>query len=268
MDGGATGLQTGWRIAAARLRGESHARRSERGQDAFRVLTAGRDGALLIVAAADGAGSAPRGGAGAALAVRAATEVPRAALGEGGAVAALAEDAPRRWALAARDRVVSSAAIAGLEARDCATTLLLAVSDGEATAVAHVGDGAVVARGADGAWRALSWPEGGVHAGETRFLTEEEPAIRVTLDHAPVSALALLTDGIERLVLDFAAGAPHAPFFDRIAGPVDRLAAAGRDLSLGRALRAYLAGEGVAARTDDDRTLVLASLGPREAETA
>jgi hypothetical protein len=242
----------GWRVAAARRTGEAHLRRGERGQDAFRALTAG---GVLVAAVSDGAGSAPRGGAGAALAVRAAAEAARASLADGRPVAALEDAEALGWAQAARARLTAAAT----PARDLACTLILAVCDGDDAVAAHVGDGAAVWRDARGDWRALSWPEGGAHAGETRFLTEEPPALRVSRAGAPVTGLALLTDGLERLVLDFAARAPHAPFFDRMTAPLGGGGPVGRDVALSRALRVWLGREAVAARTDDDRTLLLAA---------
>ncbi len=253
--------EAGWRVAAARRTGESHARRGERGQDAFRLALTGPGGRTLVAAVSDGAGSAPRGGAGAALACRAAVEAARTAEGP---VAEIDDETALGWALAARARVAAAAQAAGLPVRDFAATLILAASDGAATVAVHVGDGAAALRDAAGAWSALSWPEGGDYAGETQFLTEEPPALRLSRAETPATGLALLTDGIERLVLDFAEGAPHGPFFERMIAPVARLERAGRDLPLSRALARYLGGEGVAARTDDDRTLLLAAL-PAEA---
>lgn len=246
----------GWVAAAATRRGEAHARRGARAQDALRMILRGR---VLIAAVADGAGSAPRGGAGAALAVRALTGAARAALADR-PLAAL-EDADLAACFeTARAMLKAAAAARGLTPRDLATTALLALSDGETTLAGHVGDGAAVARDAEGRWRALSWPAAGEHAGATYFLTDEALAFRAARLDAPVTALALLTDGLERLTLDFAAAAPHAPFFDRMAAPLAALAAPGRDAALSRALGAWLASEPVAARTDDDRTLLLAAL--------
>ncbi|MFN3614017.1 MAG: hypothetical protein ACK4WC_05595 [Rubrimonas sp.] len=74
-----------------------------------------------------------------------------------------------------------------------------------------------------------------------------------------MTALAMLTDGLERLVLDFGAGVPYAPFFERMIAPISRSATRGADRGLSVALSAWLGGEAVAARTDDDRTLVLAA---------
>jgi serine/threonine protein phosphatase PrpC len=246
----------GWRVAAARRRGEAHARRGERCQDAVALALVGPGGGTLLAAVADGAGSARRGGAGAALAARAAVAAAQAARGGGGR---LTEAGLGGWMRAARARLMAAAEARGVAARDCASTLLLLASDGRSTVVGHVGDGAAAAR-APADWTALSWPDAGEHAGETRFLTDPDPAIRVARHATPVAAVALLTDGLERLVLDFAGRVPHAPFFDRMTAPLAALPAPGRDRALSAALAGWLGGAAVAARTDDDRALLLAVL--------
>lgn len=250
----------GWRVAAARHRGESHARRGEAGQDALRLSFCGD---VLVAAVADGAGSAPRGGAGAALAVRAAAGAALAALRDGLALADATEADIAAWLQAARASVAGAAARSGVPARDCAATLALAASDGRRTLIGHVGDGAVVGRCAQAGWRALSWPDAGAHAGETRFLTEDPPALRATVWDEPLDALALLTDGLERVALDFATQTAHGPFFERMTAPLRALPRPGRDARLSHALGRWLGGAAVAARTDDDRTLVLCALERR-----
>ena len=220
----------GWSVIAARRTGESHARRRERGQDAFALRHA--DG-VLVAAVADGAGSAPRGGAGSALAVRSMAQSATRWLADS-PLDALTDAEVETWVDSTRERLADAAGRNGLALRDCATTLILCLSDGGQTLVAHIGDGAAVARGASGGWQALSWPAGGEHAGSTYFLTDETPALRLTRHTAPVTALALFTDGLERLVLDFAEGTAHGPFFDRIAKPLDSLTTPGRDAALSR----------------------------------
>ncbi len=252
----------GWLTAAASRRGTAHARRGEPRQDA--VLVRHGPGEALVAAVADGAGSAPRGGAGAALACRVMAASAAARLRRDG-FAALD---PSAAVEAARAALLAAAGRHGIAPRALATTAILLLSDGERTRLAHVGDGAVVARGADGGWTALAWPAGGPYAGMTAFLTDEPaPEVRVREVDGPVSGLALFTDGLERLVLDLAGGTPHAPFFDMVAAPLDRRAAdpavpAGRDRTLSAALARYLGSEPVTDRTDDDTTLLLAVRRP------
>jgi hypothetical protein len=67
-----------------------------------------------------------------------------------------------------------------------------------------------------------------------------------------------MTDGLERLALDLHAKRPFTAFFDGISRPLLSSEATGKDQILSTALRSYLAGESICARTDDDKTLVIA----------
>lgn len=255
---------TGWIGAAASRRGTSHARRGEPRQDAVALRLRGE---TLVAVVADGAGSASRGGAGAALACRTLAEAAATVVTFRPA-SALADDDLAALMEGTHAGLLEAAARAGHRPRDMATTALIVVSDGIATLAAHVGDGAAVARVAGG-WRTLSWPEAGEHAGTTRFLTETPPAVRTARLGGPVTAVALLTDGLERLVLDLSARAPHSPFFEMVAAPLDRLAADpatpdGRHPALSAALARYLDGERINERTDDDKTLAVAVRRPRK----
>jgi len=214
---------------------------------------------MILTVVADGAGSAPRGGAGAALACRVLCATVEDTLAVR-PLDAIDETAVGEWIHRARAAIVEAAGTRALAARAFATTALLALSDGARTLTAHVGDGAAVAR-TGGAWTMLSSPARGAHAGTTHFLTDDGPEPRVGLTDHPVSALAILTDGLERLVIDLAACAPHGPFFDMVAAPLETAAsqgARGRDRTLSAALGRYLDGEAVCERTDDDKTLALA----------
>ena len=69
--------------------------------------------------------------------------------------------------------------------------------------------------------------------------------------------LALFSDGIERLVLDFSSHQAFSPFFDRMFESL-KFSAIGRNRVLSRDLRRFLDGPSVGERTDDDKTLILA----------
>ena len=261
---------TGWTGMAASRRGTSHVRRGEPRQDARQVRHAhGSDTIVAVVA--DGAGSAPQGGTGAAVICRRIAAQAVEALNRL-AVAEIDEDQVRDWIDAARDVLGAGAARRGRSLRDYATTLLLAISDGWRTVVAHVGDGAIVARRAGGGgWEALSWPATGEYASTTYFVTDEPaPNVRIGIHDGAIDGLALFTDGIERLVLDLANRAPHQSWFDRMAAPLDRMAARADqgesiDFELSQALGRYLDGDRVCERSDDDKTVVLSVRARRDA---
>lgn len=247
-----------WKWAAASRRGTSHERRGEKRQDAFRTLAVpGRDAVVLV--ACDGAGSALRGGSGAAIAARILSCCARDALVAGGWPT---DEQVWEWIDAVRDRIGAVARRNGMTPRDFATTAVLLISDGGTTIVVHVGDGSAVAREADaGGWTALSWPAQGEYASTTYFLTDDGGArVRIVRSDVAVDRLAVFTDGMERLALDFAGKRAHAPFFSGVSEPVARGNVAGWNIPLSAKLGEYLAGPAVNARTDDDKTLILACL--------
>lgn len=239
---------TGWTWAAARRRGTSHVRTGLPCQDALRCSS---DGDRFVAVVCDGAGSARFGALGAGLT---AGTIARAAA----AAPALPDDAAiSSWVEEARAVIATAADRRGAAPRDLAATLVACIADAGGAVLVLVGDGAAAVRnGAE--WRVPAWPESGEYASTTFFVTDEVLRLRIVrLPHAP-DALALFSDGIERLALDFAARAPHAPFFDAMIRPVEASTAIGRDARVSRALAGWLDGEAVNARTDDDKSLILA----------
>jgi hypothetical protein len=84
------------------------------------------------------------------------------------------------------------------------------------------------------------------------------PQLRIARSDQPIDGVALFSDGIERLVLDFANHTAPAPFFDTMMKPLASSAIMGRDQKLCTSLKRYLDGERVNERTDDDKSLILA----------
>lgn len=242
-----------WSVVAACETGTSHLRTGTPCQDACAVA---RVGEALLLFAADGAGSAARADVGSRLAVEAALETARAGIDAG-----MPED-PEGWR-SLLERTVH-AARARLEApengemRELATTLLGVVCAPGHLAALQVGDGWIVIQAAEGL-RALIPPVKGEYFNETVFLTSSGFAERARYEviaGGDVRGVAVLTDGLEMVSIDLADGAPHEPFFR----PLFELArdpdedAASRE----REIREFLRSERICARTDDDKTLVLA----------
>lgn len=250
---------TRWTWAAASRRGTAHERCGETRQDAFRIAGPADDGDFFAAVVCDGAGSASHGGSGAAIAAWTLTSCARTWLGSMNRLPDA--DAAACWMLLARERIATAARKRGLDPRDFATTAIIAVSDGTSTLTAHVGDGAVVARiASSGDWVSLSWPEQGEFASMTRFLTDEAGlSLRIARHDDPIDRLAVMTDGLERLALDFRTCAPHAPFLEPMAAPLTACEIGGHDRRLSRVLSTYLASDRINERTDDDKTLVLAA---------
>lgn len=251
-----------WTWVCASQIGTSHLRTGQRLQDAYNCFALKSEGRSFFVGiVSDGAGSAEFGGQGASLACSSIGKSARHHLSVFKDIpsSSIVED----WIDGSRDLIYRAAVLRGRSFRDFACTLVCVISDGDSSIVAHVGDGCVVARErASDLWFAPSWPEHGEYASMTSFLTDQPTVnLRVSSMDQSLDALALFTDGIERLVLDFSAKVPSDKFFKAIAEPVVRSpVSAGKDAALSLLLKGYLGDEVINARTDDDKTLVIAVL--------
>ncbi|MDY3560120.1 protein phosphatase 2C domain-containing protein [Gemmata sp. JC673] len=245
-----------WRTLGESVPGTSHTARSVPCQDAFRVCSYGPGGDWLLAAVADGAGSASRSDVGAELVCDEFVRlVTRAAPADLCAPAALVD-----LFAAVRSTVLARADALGVPPRELASTALLALVGPETAAFAQLGDGAIVCGAGDG-YRVVFWPEPAEYANATDFLTDDgfAGAIRTEVVADRVTELAALTDGLQRLALDFAARAPHAGFFTPL---FRRLRTEPDTEALFEPLRQFLNSPRVNERTDDDKTLVLAARRP------
>lgn len=244
-----------WSYIAASVKGTSHERTGQRLQDAHRCFAADD---FLVAVACDGAGSASHGGEGASLAAR---RVSSLALTHLRAIGQFPDDRTiEAWVDETRDLIAAAANKRKLQPRDFAATLVMAIASKDEVLCAHIGDGAIALRECQAnAWTSLSWPENGEYASTTYFLTDEnQPRLRISSAKKPIEAIAVMTDGIERLALDFAIQSPHSPFLDVMAAPLQGNVT-GRDSKLSKALASFLGSDGVNARTDDDKTLIVAT---------
>ena len=74
------------------------------------------------------------------------------------------------------------------------------------------------------------------------------------------SEVAIFSDGLERLLIqETPARCVVGAFFDQMMPPVRRLIAQGSDKALSEMLADYLGAERINQRTDDDKTLILAT---------
>ncbi len=163
------------------------------------------------------------------------------------------------WVDEARDRISIAATRRQVPQREFAATLIgVLISETEAI-VFHVGDGAAVFE-VDDEWLVPSWPDSGEYASTTYFITDDPaPKLRITRLSKSVSSVVAFTDGMERLALDFAQQKAHRPFCEGIMSPVSNSKILGRDTTLSETLFKYLNSDAINERTDDDKTLVLAS---------
>lgn len=220
----------------------------------------------LIACVADGAGSAKFSDAGSAIASQAIVERAAAFLEAGGKLPQLEKQDVLRWCEDVRGRIGREAADRNCETRSLATTICAALIAPDFACYFQIGDGVMVAR-RHGIYGVVFWPQSGEYANSTNFLTspQYENHLEFVATDTVCSDVALMTDGLERLALRFDTQTPHVPFFE----PFFHAIRAAEDYTgLNAALESFLASAPVRERSDDDKTLVLASLVDHEVENA
>jgi hypothetical protein len=247
-----------WKLLFQSVPGSAHGRNGRPCQDSCRArLWSGAGGSVLVLACADGAGSATHADLGARFACRAAVRLVRDDLRGGRPLAEAERDIALSWYARLRRELQAEAEGGGLEPAALACTLLLAVVEERTAVFAQVGDGAIVTRAGDD-YRPVFWPQNGEYANSTNFVTDPTWADCLAFERrtGAVDELALFSDGLQMLALNFAERTAHRPFFEPMFRRL-RSAAPGEGLPL--ALRRFLNSPAVNERSDDDKTLILAT---------
>jgi hypothetical protein len=248
-----------WTWFGAKSIGTSHLKEGTHCDDFGSCIQVGGEfGKVLVIAVSDGAGSARHAAIGARItscifaknAARFAKSNPN--------LRDLSTDIVKEWIDEIRDGIASSALRHEATQRDFAATLVGCLIGDDFAVFCHVGDGAAVYRTEDNDWIVASWPAQGEYASTTYFVTDSpEARSRIVVVDQKISEVAVFTDGIEQLVLNFSTRSAFTPFFDQMFNPVTG-AIGGRDRKLSRNLANFLNGPSVCDKTDDDKTLILA----------
>ncbi len=247
-----------WRVLAESVGGTSHVRTSTPCQDASRceqLKLGGED--VLIAICSDGAGSAERSELGARIACDQFFDVASATLESWGSLDLLGRKALLGWYEEVRTALAAEADVLGVPIRQLACTLLTAVVGEERAWFAQIGDGSIVFHDGE-RYQSAFWPQSGEYVNATNFVTQSglESCFEVVEREGRIDELALFTDGMQRLALDYGARSAHQGFFHPL---FKRLREANDEGELSAPLRAMLDSPSVNQRTDDDKTLVLAS---------
>lgn len=236
-----------WKLVFGSVKGTSHAQSGLPCQDYCAGII---KGTTLVAACADGAGSADLSHLGSKAVVDRFIEV------------ASTDKVPTKeqvegWVAAAREHLLETAADSGSLPRNLACTFLAAlVGDGWA-AFAQVGDGVIVVDELE-SYNFVFWPDNGEYANTTRFLSEDDyqQHLRVEIVERQISNLAILTDGLQMLALDIEGEQVHNRFF----APLFKSVRNGPDEApLQSSLLEFMGSKRVNDRTDDDKTLLLAT---------
>jgi hypothetical protein len=250
-----------WRYAAGSVIGSSHEQSGAPRQDRLSCLWM-QDHRAFVAAVADGAGSAAHSDVGAELAVHGVTSHLAFALNSGHTDL---ERLLREAAALARQTLVDESQLRGVPRRELACTLLAVVVCEFGAAAMQIGDGVIVVSTGGDDWSWVFWPQNGEYANTTHFLTQDDAlsVLQVEKMQGHVTDVALMSDGLQPLVLHYATQSVHEPFFRPAFAPLHRAQEHGELRDISGAIEQLLLSPRVRSRTDDDVSLVIGSRRPR-----
>ena len=244
-----------WVVLSASVQGTRHIQAGLPCQDAHAYKVIGDS--TLIAAVADGLGSADLSQVGSELAASGAVAYLEEALRQ----ATPTDESDwlqlaREAFLAAREGLEEVAQSDQNELRDYGTTLILAIWADGWLVTGHIGDGAVVAALEDGSLALISSPQNDEYVNVTYPLTMPDMIDVAQFKASPtkITALALLSDGMQQVSIRTLDHTPHQPFFE----PLFRQLPGVKDMrKASQNLAEFMASERISAHTDDDKTLML-----------
>ena len=258
MDAENSKIFNDWRVAVVSLRGTHHKNADMPCQDSsyWRIPIPG----ILVAAVTDGAGSARLAEVGANIASRVAVEhACQQLLNARDYTVNTITRFLTESVTAARSALELEARSRNTNIGELACTLILLIASRTILAVAQIGDGAVVLRKIDGSMATLTLPVRGEYFNETVFLTSRNALdlINLKVSDFPITHIASFTDGIEMLALTMPDSLPYLPFFTPL---FSMLSEAPTIDEANSRLRSLFLSSGIHGKTNDDITLLMATL--------
>ncbi len=125
----------------------------------------------------------------------------------------------------------------------------------------QIGDGAIIRNDGNGYYTHCWWPENGEYQNTTSFLVDDSSFsnLNVSILDERVDEVAMFTDGLQMLALNMEARQVHQPFFIDLFKFLRQANDAEKVTILNRKLAEYLDSAQINSRTDDDKTLFMAT---------
>ena len=253
-----------WKYVYGTLAGTSHLAKGLPCQDNSLICEfteAGSEPVLLLVAS-DGAGGASRADVGSKLVCDSVHALITAYLKQNASLSGITKELTESWLddWIRRD-LHKQASLEDLQIREFACTLVTALIGTQTSVFFQIGDGAIVIADRD-KYRHIFWPQNGEYANSTYFVTDDnalDNLLFAKIDHSPVDEISLFTDGLQNLALKFDTKSAHSPFFLPLFTRLRAEEASGESELLTPLLKEFLGSTAVNERTDDDKTLLLAT---------
>ncbi len=250
-----------WKVIAQKTAGTSHLKKDVPCEDAFAydIVKDAEGHEVFFACVSDGAGSAKFGGLAAEYVTENAIQKLRQIFTTSHTIV---EEDIYIIAEQLHDELSAISFENQTDLKDFSCTFLGFILFEDSGIFFQIGDGAIV-RCTDGDTTLVPvyWPQNGEYQNTTNFLVQDKKLsnlwIRTTADKT--SKVAVFTDGLQNLALANDTQSVHQPFFMNMLLHLET-ARTPESISLfNEKLLLFLQGEQVNARTDDDKTLILAS---------
>ena len=249
-----------WKAIGQSATGTSHTATVKPCEDSlhFRIYDSADGEQILIVCASDGAGSASHGGWAANYATTLCTK-----LLQSHAASSLPLEEGDVYAIVEQiyDGLKNEAENNEIELAEYSCTLLGCYLTTNRSVFFQIGDGAIIRDDGNGYYIPVWWPQNGEYLNSTAFIIDSPGLgnLNIMVIEEPINELAIFTDGLQMLALNMESVNVHQPFFTGLFKYLRIADEPGKINVLDRKLAEYLDGKAINDRTDDDKTLFLAT---------
>lgn len=249
-----------WKVIGKSVLGTAHFERAEACQDAlvYKVIPLAHGGEAFVFFASDGAGTAMYAQEAAQMTVAKALDAALKYIEED---VYIDEDKLRDLVKSTYTQLCDFALERRVPKNEYSCTLLGGIIMPKQSCFLQIGDGAIVKREASGLLTTVWWPHNGEYQNTTSFLVDD-PALtnlKVKIYQEEFMELSVLTDGLQMLSLNNESKTVHQPFFDNLLVWLRKANHDEHIAILNAKLEDYLLGNVISSRTDDDKTLMLAT---------
>lgn len=249
-----------WKAIGQSVIGTSHTQFNKTCEDAvhYTIVSSPAGEEVLVCCISDGAGSATHAAEASSYITNATVSILSTCVISNNHVT---EAVLQQMFEALYDELLKKASIAGVELNEFSCTLLGCVVYADKAVFFQTGDGAIIRDDGSGSYVTVWWPQNGEYNNTTSFFIDDASFshIKKVVVEECISEVGLFTDGLQLLALNNENLNVHQPFF---AGMYKWLSMARTEddvAVLNRRLNEYLGSDVINNRTDDDKTLFLAT---------
>lgn len=255
---------TRWHAAYASAIGTSHEKSKNPCQDACgsRIIQAGSGQEIFLGIVSDGAGSASRSEVASSLVVEMFLKKFTSLIKSELELQTIDRSYILSWLNEVRSQIFIQAKNENLSPREFACTIVAAIVGIDNSIFFQVGDGAiVVSESPSNDYGCIFWPQHGEFINQTNFIIQENlsDVLEFEFSQNRINRIALFTDGIERLVLNFSDKSVYPPSLNSIFEWLQNTPQPNPIEGTSQALNTFLNSPFINNRTDDDKSLVMAS---------